>query len=248
MNTIYSCGIKINPISIDEISNKTERWLRDGNKGLQITGINIEQIAYTHKFPEFKTYINNSDIVNIYGVSVYCYLKLKGYKLGGRVLCADIFHRLLENANNNHRSIYLLGATQDTIETLTQVISQKYENITIVGSHNGYFSDEQAIINDIANKHPDYLFIGMPSPFKERFITTHKESLLAGICFGVGGMFDIMAGNVKRAPQKVQQLGLEWLYRITQNPIKHTKRVWQALLPCCYVFIKNLFEPRKQTF
>lgn len=248
MNTIYSCDIKITPICIDEISYKTEQWLRDGNKGLQITGINIEQIAYTNKYPEFKKYINNSDIVNIDGVSVYCYLKLKGYKLRGRTLCADIFQRLLENANNNCRSIYLLGAKQETLETLTQVILQQYENIQIVGSHNGYFTDEQAIVNDIAAKHPDYLFIGMPSPFKERFITIYKESLQAGICFGVGGMFDIMAGNVKRAPQMIQRLGLEWLYRITQNPVKHTQRVWQALLPCCYVFIKNLFEPRKQTF
>ena len=68
MNTIYSCDIKITPICIDEISYKTEQWLRDGNKGLQITGINIEQIAYTNKYPEFKKYINNSDIVNIDGV------------------------------------------------------------------------------------------------------------------------------------------------------------------------------------
>jgi N-acetylglucosaminyldiphosphoundecaprenol N-acetyl-beta-D-mannosaminyltransferase len=88
----------------------------------------------------------------------------------------------------------------------------------------------------------------MPSPFKERFIATYKDVLQTGICFGVGGMFDIMAGNVKRAPARVQKLGLEWLYRITQNPVKHTKRVFKALIPCCCVFAKNLFEPRKQTF
>ena len=248
MNTIYTCGIKINPISIDEVSAMTEQWLSEGKKGFQITGVNIEQIAYLRKYQEFKNYINSSDVVNIDGVSVSWYLKLKGYKLSGRALCADIFQQLLQNANHNHRTIYLLGATQNTIEKLVKVISSKYENIQIVGYHNGYFSDEQVIVKDIAEKHPDYLFIGMPSPFKERFIATNKASLQTGICFGVGGMFDIMAGNVKRAPRRVQKMGLEWLYRIAQNPIKHTRRVQRALFPCCCVFAKNLFKSKKQTF
>ena len=248
MNTIYTCGVKINPITIDEASAMTEQWLSEGKKGFQITGVNVEQIAYLRKYPDFKEYINSSDIVNIDGVSVSWYLKLKGYKLEGRALCADILYQLLQNANDNHRSIYLLGATRDTIEKLVKVISDKYENINIVGYHNGYFSDEEAIVNDIADKHPDYLFIGMPSPFKERFISTNKDRLQTGVCFGVGGMFDIMAGNVKRAPQRVQKLGLEWLYRIAQNPVKHSRRVFKAVLPCCCVFAKDLFKSKKQTF
>lgn len=248
MNTIYTCGIKINPISVDEVSAITEQWLRDGKKGFQITGVNVEQIAYLRKYQDFKKCINTSDIVNIDGVSVYWYLKLKGYKLSSRSLCADIFQRLLQNADANHRSIYLLGATQETIEKLVGIISSRYENINIVGYHNGFFADEQAIIKDIVEKNPDYLFIGMPSPFKERFIATNKDILQTGICFGVGGMFDIMAGNVKRAPKKVQEMGLEWLYRIIQNPVKHTRRVLKALIPCCVVFLNNLFETRRQTF
>lgn len=246
MNTIYTCGIKINPISVGDISAITEQWLCDGKKGFQITGVNVEQIAYLRKYPDFADCINSSDVVNIDGVSVYWYLKLKGYKLNGRTLCADIFLRLLQNADKYHRSIYLLGATQETLDKLVAIISDDYKNIRIVGYHNGYFEDEQTVVDEIASKQPDYLFIGMPSPFKERFIANNKGILQTGICFGVGGMFDIMAGNVKRAPHKVQKLGLEWLYRIIQNPVKHTRRVQMALIPCCCVFIKNLFEKRIQ--
>ena len=246
MNTIYTCGIKINPISIDEISAVTEQWLSEGKKGFQITGVNVRQIAFLHKCNQFKDYINSSDIVNIDGVSVSWYLKLKGYKLSGRALCADIFQQLLQNANKNHRTIYLLGAKQDTIEKLVEVITREYSNIRIVGSHNGYFDDEHTIVRDIADKHPDYLFIGMPSPFKERFAATYKSNLETGVVLGVGGMFDIMAGNTKRAPRNVQKLGLEWLYRIYQNPIGHTKRFIHTLIPSMVVFIKHLFEPRKQ--
>ena len=248
MNTIYSCGIKINPLSIDEVLNTTEQWFQEGRRNIQITGINIEQIALLSKNAEFSSYANSSDIVNIDGIVVYWYLRLKGYKLKSRCICADIFEELLQKANEKNRSIYLLGATQETIEQLVENLQQEYKNIRIVGYHNGYFSDEKVIVEDISSKKPDYLFIGMPSPFKERFITTYKESLGAGLCLGVGGMFDILAGKVQRAPEKVQKYGLEWLYRISQNPKGHSKRVLRALFPCMKIFIKYLFEPRKQQF
>ena len=86
MNTIYSCGIKINPLSIDEVLNTTEQWFQEGRRNIQITGINIEQIALLSKNAEFSSYANSSDIVNIDGIVVYWYLRLKGYKLKSRCI------------------------------------------------------------------------------------------------------------------------------------------------------------------
>ena len=248
MNTIYSCGIKINPLSVDEFVSSADKWLAEGKKGYQIVGVNLEQFALLSKNAAFKDYLNSSNLVNIDGTIVYLYLKLRGYKLSQKTLCADIFLRMLDNANIRNEKVYFLGAAPNTIEILVQNIHNKYPNLQIVGYHDGYFKDEQAIVRDIASKAPDYLFIGMPSPFKERFITEHKAEMNAGVCFGVGGMFDILAGKAKRAPEFVQKMGIEWLYRITQNPIGHSKRVMRALIPCLTVFCNNLFEARKQTF
>lgn len=247
MNTIYTCGIKINPINVDEISSLAEQWLNEGKKGFQITGVNLEQMALLSKQPDFSEYINASNIVNIDGIVVYWYLKLKRFKLSQRTLCADILYSFLHSADKFNRRIFLLGATQETVEMLVDKIHNNYPNIQIVGYHNGFFSDEKQIVEEVAKVHPDYLFIGMPSPFKERFISTYKSQLNTGICFGVGGMFDIMAGKVQRAPEKIQKMGLEWLYRITQNPLGHSKRIMRALLPCLKIFLKHLFEPRRQT-
>lgn len=248
MNTIYTCGIKINPLSVDEICSICDNWLREGKKGLQITGVNLRQMSFVAKQPEFKKYVNESEIVNIDGTAVYWYLRLKGFKLKGRSLCADIFYRILNTANERKESIYFLGATQETIEKVVANIHVQYPNINIVGYHNGFFEDEHYIVDDIASNFPDYLFIGMPSPFKERFVFAYKKKLNAGVCFGVGGMFDITAGKAKRAPERVQKTGLEWLYRISQNPIMHSKRVIYAFFPCMRLFIAHLFERRKQTF
>ena len=247
MNTIYFCGIKVNPLSVKDIVDITEQWLQEGRRAIQITGVNLEQIAFLKRDKNFFTYINASDIVNIDGIGVYWYLKLKGYKLSERSLCADILKRLLQKADYNKRSIYLLGATQETIELLVENIEKEYKNVQIVGYHNGYFSDEKLIVEDISSKKPDYLFIGMPSPFKERFITVYKEKMGVGICFGVGGMFDIMSGKTKRAPEKIQKYGLEWLYRAFQTP-NHYKRVLRVIYPSMRIFFKYLFEPKNQQF
>lgn len=247
MNTIYTCGIKINPLSVDEICSIVDKWLSEGKKGLQITGVNLEQIALLSKNRDFKSYVNSSNIVNIDGMIVYWYLRLKGFEVKNRTLCADILFNMLNRANKQKESVYLLGATQETIEHLVGRIQKQYPNINIIGYHNGYFKDEQSIVDDISSKRPDYLFIGMPSPFKERFITTFKHELNVGVCFGVGGMFDILAGKAKRAPEKVQKMGIEWFYRITQNPISHSKRVLKALFPCLGVFCKYIFEQKRQT-
>lgn len=246
MNTIYTCGIKINPITVAEVREYVEECFRNNRKGIQLTGVNIEQFALIKKDKHFKDYVNSSDIVNIDGTIVYLYLKMKFYKIKQRTLCADILEDMLTVANEKGRSIYLLGAEETTIKKLVEVIGNKYPGLRIVGYHNGFFKDEKMIAADIAKKSPDYLFIGMPSPFKERFIATYKNELNTSVCFGVGGMFDILAGVAKRAPEKFQKAGLEWLYRITQNPKGHTKRIFRALIPSLYVFIKHLFERKPQ--
>lgn len=245
MNTIYTCGIKINPMTVEEIVSQVNQWVDEGRKNIQLTGVNARQIAFLDKDKNFASYINSSDIVNIDGTLVYLYLKLKGYKVKKKTLCADILYRFLDEANQKGESIYLLGATQEIVEKVADNIKKQYPNIIIAGTHDGYFKDnEESVVEDIRAKSPKYLFLGMPSPMKERFVTNNE--LNATVNFGVGGMFDIIAGKSSRAPGWVQRFGLEWFYRITQNPIGHTKRVFWVLFPCLKIFSKDIFKPKKQ--
>ena len=241
MNTIYACGIKINPMTTEDILSQVNTWADEGRKNIQITGVNARQIAFLEKDKDFSSYINSSDIVNIDGTLVYLYLKLKGCKVKQKTLCADILYRFLEDANEKGDSIYLLGAAPDIVERVAVNLKKQYPNISIVGIQDGYFKDEKAVVEDIRAKSPKYLFLGMPSPMKERFVANNKDRLNATVNFGVGGMFDIIAGKSSRAPHWVQRFGLEWFYRITQNPIEHTKRVFWVLWPCLRIFVKDFF-------
>lgn len=246
MNTIYTCGIKINPMTVEEIVSQVNQWVKEGRKNIQMTGVNARQIAFLDKDKEFSSYINSSDIVNIDGTLVYMYLKLKGYKVKQKTLCADILYRFLEEANKLGDSIYLLGASPEVVKKVAVNLKQQYPGISIVGIQDGYFKDEKAVVKDIRAKSPKYLFLGMPSPMKERFVTKYRNELNATVNFGVGGMFDIIAGKASRAPGWIQRHGLEWFYRITQNPIGHTKRVFWVLFPCLKIFSKDIFKPKKQ--
>lgn len=243
MEFIKTCGIKINPESYRTLAPIAQKWLIEGRKGIQITGINIEQIALLKKDPNFATYVNASDIVNIDGTIVMAFIRIcKRYKNAYRGLCANYLYHFLDFANAQKRSVYFLGASQEVVEQVVDNIHRDYPNIEIVGFHNGYFTEDAPIVDEIKAVAPDFLFIGMPSPTKERFIYNHKAELNAGVCFGVGGMFDIIAGKAKRAPAFWQAHGLEWMYRISQNPVGHTKRVFNALIPGCCVFIKDIFS------
>ena len=246
MNTIYDCGIKFNPMSVGEILNAVSEWKMSGRSGIQITGVNLEQIALLEKNEKFADDINSSDIVNVDGSIVYWYLKSKGYQIEERALCADIFIGLLEEADRKGESVFFLGATQEVIERLVFNIQQQYPNIVISGYHNGYFEDDTKIVDIIKSVSPTYLFLGMPTPKKESFISTYKSELNASVCFGVGGMFDIMAGKANRAPAWIQKCHMEWLYRISQNPIGHTKRIWRALIPCLKIMWRHFSVRKKQ--
>lgn len=239
---IKAFGIKIDTYTVPEFVEHIIADVEAGKRAVQVTGINIEQIALIKKCKEFKDYCNTSDYTNIDGTSVSVFLKLLGHKCAKRALCADIFYGLLDYANKTGESIYLLGASPDIIPIVANNLSKKYPNVKILGFHDGYYNNDKKIIEEIKSFRPTFLFLGMPSPMKERFISLNKQEIDASVCFGVGGMFDIIAGKADRAPKFWQNIGLEWLYRITQNPKGHSKRVCKALLPSLYVFFGELFK------
>jgi N-acetylglucosaminyldiphosphoundecaprenol N-acetyl-beta-D-mannosaminyltransferase len=96
----------------------------------------------------------------------------------------------------------------------------------VVGRRNGYFGEDQeaSIAQEIRCARPDILLIGMSSPKKERFLSQWSRHIAVPVCHGVGGAFDVFAGKVRRAPAAWQRLGLEWMYRLRQEPGRLLKR------------------------
>jgi N-acetylglucosaminyldiphosphoundecaprenol N-acetyl-beta-D-mannosaminyltransferase len=145
-----------------------------------------------------------------------------------RVAGIDLMMEMLSRGNSHGYRIYCLGATPAVLEKTVQRIREDYPGVVVAGAHHGYFTvaDEERIAQDIAAAEPDILLVAMTSPRKERFLAKWSSNLTASVYHGVGGSFDVLAGKVRRAPVAWQRWGLEWLYRVKQEP----RRLWKRYL------------------
>ena len=220
-------NIKYNLLDVDEIVDIVDQWLKEGKKGIHLTGVsaNVTVLAQSDKL--LQKAILESDIVNVDSYLPAKMLQKKGYNIKKRVTTPDIMEALFQKANLYGQKVYLLGAKEDTVSKLKDILSIDYPNMRIVGYRNGYFSDTETdmIAEEIAKLSPDYLFLGMPSPRKERFILDYKNKINVGVFLGVGGAFDARANVMKRPPVFLRGHGLEAFFRMIRQPRYYFKRV-----------------------
>lgn len=206
-----------------------------GGGNIQHIVVNAAKIVNAQKDTILRHAINGSDIVNVDGMAVVWALRLLGYKIPERVSGIDLFDELIQVSAANGYKPYFLGATEEINDLMVSKIKGKYPEIEIAGSRNGYFSatEEMLVVNKITGSKPDLLFVGISSPRKEEFINKYFDYMNIPFVMGVGGSFDVYAGSTKRAPLWMQKNGLEWLFRIYQEP----KRMWKRYLTTNTIFI-----------
>jgi N-acetylglucosaminyldiphosphoundecaprenol N-acetyl-beta-D-mannosaminyltransferase len=158
-----------------------------------------------------------------------------GDPLPGRVAGVDLFQKLVGTCAEKGYKPYFFGAKPWVVEKVVDVFKNNYPDLQVAGFRNGYFSpdDEQQIAEDIRKSKADMLFVGFSSPMKERFLNKWMPLMQVPFCMGVGGSFDIVAGKTRRAPLWMQNIGMEWFYRILQEP----RRMWKRYAKTNPVFI-----------
>ena len=194
-----------------------------------------------HENPELKESVTNADLINVDGQAVVWASRLLGQPLKERVAGIDLMEKLVEQAYNNHYKIFFFGAKDQVLEKMIEKYSAIYSPEIIAGYRNGYFKkeDEQEIAQQIADSKANILFVAISSPIKENFLYQNKDILKnVNFIMGVGGSFDVVAGKVKRAPKWMQFSGLEWLYRVYQEP----KRMFKRYLVGNTKFIKLVIQ------
>ena len=181
------------------------------------------------------------DIINIDGMGVVWGARLCGHSVPERVAGVDLFHSLLAMSAERKFPVFLLGAKLEVVEKTKQVVEGLYDNLKVVGCHDGYFwNDEEAVVKKIRESGAKLLFVAITSPKKENFINKWKDDLGVDFVMGVGGTFDVVAGKVKRAPVWMQKSGMEWVYRIIQEP----RRMWKRYLITNSKYIWLLFKEK----
>ena len=199
----------------------------------------------THNSPISKAF-EKSTFINADGASIVLAHRILFNSRIPRVTGCDLMPALVKKCPEHNKKIFLLGATQQVVELLANNISSELGAKTIAGYRNGYFneSDWKEITKQINDSQADFLFVGTPSPQKENFIVANIDNLsTVKFVMGVGGAFDVLSGTIRRAPVWVQKLGMEWLYRVLQEP----KRMWKRYLICnSKFFLILIIEKLKQ--
>lgn len=156
------------------------------------------------------------------GVGTVLASKLVKNPVQEKIAGIDVVREILKKADKEGKSVYLVGAQQEVIEECVRKIKEEFKNLTIAGYHNGFFDLDNCdeLVNDIKEKKPYAVFAAMGSPRQEIFIEKIMPIVDAKIFMGVGGVFDIFAGKLKRAPKWMINIGLEWLYRVAKEPVR----------------------------
>jgi len=239
-------GLKINPITFDEAVLESKRLIRE--RGHQVVGLNASKVNLCEKSQELKNLTNESSMVHADGIAVVWALRMLGHKVPARIAGIDLMHALVEEAAKASYGIYLLGARQEVVDSVEKSFTSL--GARVVGKQNGYWepSQEAQVVSDIAEKTPDILFIAIPSPEKEFFVGRNIQNLNCGLVLGVGGSFDVVAGVTKRAPLLMQKIGLEWLFRLAQEPRRLFKRYLYGNTYFIYLVFAQFFSEAKSRY
>jgi N-acetylglucosaminyldiphosphoundecaprenol N-acetyl-beta-D-mannosaminyltransferase len=140
----------------------------------------------------------------------------------------DMLPYLCENAVKNRFRIFLLGAQPGVAEKAKANLIKKFNGLQISGTQHGYFGkeEEQKVIEKINKSKTDILLVALGVPKQEKWICGNLSKLQVKVAMGVGGLFDFYSGKIKRAPRWMREVGLEWLYRVLQEP----KRMWRRYI------------------
>jgi N-acetylglucosaminyldiphosphoundecaprenol N-acetyl-beta-D-mannosaminyltransferase len=213
--------------SYDQSVELIVRRIRGGIKTFCIV-INPEKVCFARSDKAFEDIVRRGHVHICDGVGTALAVRLiTGWRIP-RITGVGLFFRLLAAAERENLSVFLLGAKPETNQKACEAIHKEYPHLQIAGRQHGYFTDDAVMIEEINRSGADMLFAALGSPRQERWLGEHLESIRVPFCMGVGGSFDILAGQAKRAPAFCQRTGTEFLYRLMCEP-KRWRR--QSVLP-----------------
>jgi N-acetylglucosaminyldiphosphoundecaprenol N-acetyl-beta-D-mannosaminyltransferase len=239
--TVKILSADVAVVTQNEVIEHVHESLRN-NLPVRLGVVNAAKLVAMEENTLLRNDVTSSDLVLADGMSVVWASRMLGRSLPERIAGIDLMFRFLELANDHGYGVYCLGATEEILQTVISNVKRDYPNAVISGARNGYFeeSDEKGIADEIKSAAPHFLFVAMTSPKKENFMGRWGEHMAVPLVHGVGGSFDVYAGKVKRAPLSWQRFGMEWLYRVKQEPGRLWKRYLGTNAKFIWLILKDI--------
>jgi len=239
-------GLPFGRAGMTAIVERCLAWCAAPRASHIVVTANASHLCMMRRDPELRQACQAADLVVPDGMSVVWALRILGRPVTERVAGIDLMTRLFEAGDARALSVYFLGARPEVVQRVVERCRQQYPGLTIAGARDGYFTpaDHAAIVDDIRARAPHFLFVGMPTPFKDVFCQRHRDRLQVPVIIGVGGSFDVLAGVIARAPVAAQSMGLEWAWRLVMEPRKLWKRYLTTNTEFVWLVMRELVRRR----
>lgn len=223
--------------SVKEYEQHINQIIQSKKAGYSVA-INAEKVMFYQNNEAIKEIIDNSILPSPDGAGALLGLKLLHGKSSLKI---DLPKLSLKIANDNQYKLYVLGASQEVNQKAVQAIQSQFPNIHLVGNNDGYFKNENKIIETIVAQQPQIIMVALGTPKQEILAQKINKLLPSALIIGCGGALDVLAGKVKRAPIIFQKMHLEWFYRLVSNPtrIKRQKVLPIFLLKVLWASLKK---------
>ena len=218
-------GCPVDGLTLRQTVARVRELVRRGEP-TQHMCVNANKVVQMHGDPELRRIVRESDLISADGAGVMLASHLLGRPLPTRVTGVDLFMELMRLAPLEGWRPYLIGARPEVIERTVGVLEERFPGLRLAGYRDGYFkeAEDEEVARTIRASQADLLFVGMPSPRKEIFLGRWLAEMEVPFAMGVGGTFDVVAGHVQRAPRWARDSGLEWAFRLAQEPRKMWRR------------------------
>ena len=236
-------GIPIAALTIQETLVKIEKCI-EVNQQIHHSVVNAGKVVLMQDDKNLKESVLEADLINADGQAIVWAASFLGKPLPMRVAGIDLMESLVKTSFEKGYKCFFFGAKENVVSKVVGKYSKLYSKSIIAGYRNGFFNsnEEKDIVEEIIHSKANILFVAMSSPKKEFFLNKFKLQLKdVNFIMGVGGSFDVISGDIKRAPVFMQKIGLEWFYRFLQEPRRMWKRYLIGNIKFIFLVVKNKF-------
>jgi N-acetylglucosaminyldiphosphoundecaprenol N-acetyl-beta-D-mannosaminyltransferase len=238
-------GCAIDRLDMEQTVERVDSIIASGGFA-QHMAMNVAKLVTLRDDPGLREIVAGCSIVNADGQGIVWASRLLGDPVPERVAGIDLMQNLLGLAERRRYRVFILGARDTVLESAVERIRERHPGLELAGYRDGYFADEESaeVCAAIRFAQPHIVFVAMSSPRKEYFLGQYGEQLGAQFVMGVGGSIDVIAGVTRRAPLAWQRLGLEWLYRMLQEPRRMFRRYSVTNARFAWQLARGLITPR----
>lgn len=225
MKEISILGIKVNDITKSETVDLINKFAEEKDKSHLIVTLGTEMVMAAREDNDIKELINGAEAVCADGVGIVLASKIKKQQIREKAAGVEILEETVRQSAETGKKIFFLGSKPGIAEKAAERLREKYPGCNIAGTFHGYFQDDEEAKAEIRKASPDIIFIALGFPRQEKWYREYGKELGIPVGIGVGGSFDVISGNIERAPSWMRKLCLEWLFRLIKEPAR-----WKRML------------------